>query len=125
MGFTVPCFIRKNIPELRKKLEELGYVIPDIIIGEAIFTLPEESEIYTEFLSNITDDEIAVDCGENEDLFLALAAKRDDTSANQYWVFDKDFLPHYKKGAFTIGYFDRCSCYCHVATAQELILHFK
>ena len=24
MGFTTPCFIRKNTPELRKKLEELG-----------------------------------------------------------------------------------------------------
>ena len=23
--FTTPCFIRKNTPELRKKLEELGY----------------------------------------------------------------------------------------------------
>lgn len=25
MGFTTPCFIRKNTQELRKKLEELGY----------------------------------------------------------------------------------------------------
>jgi hypothetical protein len=25
MGFTTPCFIRKNTPELRKKLAELGY----------------------------------------------------------------------------------------------------
>lgn len=25
MGFTTPCFIRKNTPELRKKLEYLGY----------------------------------------------------------------------------------------------------
>ena len=25
MGFTTPCFIRKNTPELRKKLGELGY----------------------------------------------------------------------------------------------------
>ena len=25
MGFTTPCFIRKNTPELRKKLEILGY----------------------------------------------------------------------------------------------------
>lgn len=23
--FTTPCFIKKNTPELRKKLEELGY----------------------------------------------------------------------------------------------------
>lgn len=25
MGFITPCFIRKNTPELRKKLEELRY----------------------------------------------------------------------------------------------------
>lgn len=25
MGFTTPAFIRKNTPELRKKLEKLGY----------------------------------------------------------------------------------------------------
>ena len=24
--FTQPCFIRKNTPELRKKLDELGYI---------------------------------------------------------------------------------------------------
>ena len=27
MAFTQPCYIRKNTPELRKKLEELGYKI--------------------------------------------------------------------------------------------------
>lgn len=27
MGFTTPCFIRKNTETLRKKLEELGYEI--------------------------------------------------------------------------------------------------
>lgn len=26
MGFTTAAFIRRNTPELRKKLEELGYV---------------------------------------------------------------------------------------------------
>lgn len=27
MGFTTPCFIRKNTQELRRGLEELGYEI--------------------------------------------------------------------------------------------------
>lgn len=27
MGFTTPCFIRKNTQELRRGLEELGYYI--------------------------------------------------------------------------------------------------
>lgn len=140
MGFTTPCFIRKNTPELRKKLEELGYVknspiwtdncstiwayqypekgfdTPNYVIADS-FDIPfdKHSRLFGKF----------IDCGTNEDLFLALAALRDDTSANQYWVFDQDFPPHYKKGDFTIGYFHRCSCYCHVATVKDLIEHFK
>lgn len=40
--FTQSCFIRKNTPELRKKLEELGYIshifiIKIILIIEALF----------------------------------------------------------------------------------------
>ena len=33
MGFTTPCFIRKNTEELRKKLEDIGYKtqVPQII----------------------------------------------------------------------------------------------
>lgn len=27
MGFTTPCFIRKNTEKLRKKLEQLGYTL--------------------------------------------------------------------------------------------------
>ena len=66
----------------------------------------------------------SIDCGTNEELFLAIAALRDDTSNNQYWIFDEDFYK-WKKGDFIIGRFGRCSCYCHVATVEELIEHFK
>lgn len=140
MGFTTPCFIRKNTPELRKKLEELGYVknspiwtdncsiiwayqypekgfdAPNYVIADS-FDIPfdKHSRLCGKF----------IDCGTNEKLFLAIAALRDDTSANQYWVFDQDFPPHYQKGDFTIGHFHRCSCYCHNATVEELIKHFK
>lgn len=36
MGFTTPCFIRKNTPELRRELEELGYEILNICTGTII-----------------------------------------------------------------------------------------
>lgn len=137
MGFTTPCFIRKNTPELRKEIEYLGYSHGkpehyaddnnkyDFIMcyNGRFFLLSQKNHVIRN--GHPLKKHGSIDCGTNEELFLALAAKRDDTSANQYWVFDKDFLPHYKKGDFTIGYFDRCSCYCHVATAQELIQHFK
>ena len=37
--FTTPCFIRKNTPELRKKLEELGYFPPSKIWYDENFAI--------------------------------------------------------------------------------------
>lgn len=128
MSFIQNCFIRKNTPELRKKLENIGY-------GHT----PSKTEcsqsecIYTHFgewvgAYGYRDRERYykdhIDCGTNEPLFLAIAALRDDTSIGQYWVFDEYFENH-KKGDFVMGAFHRCSCYCHVATVPELIEHFK
>ena len=39
MGFTTPCFIRKNTPELRKKLEELRYNHPTDVIEDERFCI--------------------------------------------------------------------------------------
>lgn len=125
MGFTTAAFIRRNTPEIRKKLEELGYKK----YGNP-FQITDGSKLITtidgEYVPyNVPLDDSFIDCGSNEELFLAIAALRDDTSANQYWVFDQDFPPHYQKGDFTIGHFHRCSCYCHKASVEELMEHFK
>ena len=127
MGFTTPAFIRKNTLELRKKLERLGYYLhPECIDDDRGNYLFVNREYYLNRPLGYSEElSRSIDCGTNEDLFLAIAALRDDTSANQYWVFDQDFLPHCKKGDFTIGHFNRCSCYCHVASVKELIEHFK
>ena len=83
MEFTTPCFIRKNTPELRKKLKELGYRLFGAELNEdlCIFTEPEYSLYSVEFFSNIPhpDETDSVDCETNEELFLAIAALRDDT----------------------------------------------
>jgi hypothetical protein len=126
MGFTTPCFIRKNTPELRKKLEELGYYLhPECIDDDRGNYLFVNREYYLNRpLGYLEEFSRSIDCGTNEELFLAIAALRDDTSNNQYWIFDEDFYK-WKKGDFIIGRFGRCSCYCHVATVEELIEHFK
>lgn len=127
MGFTTAAFIRRNTPELRKKLEELGYYMhPECIDDDRGNYLFVNKGYYLNIpLGYLEELSRSIDCGTNENLFLAIAALRDDTSANQYWVFDQDFPPHYQKGDFTIGHFHRCSCYCHNATVEELIEHFK
>ena len=104
MAFIQPCFIRKNTTELRKKLEELGY--------EPNFSMGKYPEVYKNiavcnFFGNwyygVSDDETTrpgditdaiknrgmIDCGTNEELFIAIASLRDDTDFNQWFVFPK------------------------------------
>lgn len=67
-----------------------------------------------------------IDCGTNEDLFLAIAALRDDTDKNQ-WFTDGDLW--FKCGDETVEYhlnhLNECGRKIHKATVDELIEHFK
>ena len=95
MGFTTPCFIRKNTPEIRKKLEELGYTDQGKLrfYGEPIIIYCNINHFYTspfvlegEQYRGKYDN--FIDCGDNEELFLAVAALRDDTDINQWFIYD-------------------------------------
>ena len=142
MEFTTPCFIRKNTPELRKKLKELGYFnyspqwtnncsiiwayqypmkgfdTPNYVIADS-FDVPfnKHSALCGKF----------IDCGTNEELFLAIAALRDDTDKYQ-WFTDGDLW--FKCGDEvcneTIEYYlNKYGRKIHKATVDELIEHFK
>ena len=143
MGFTTPCFIRKNTQELRKKLEELGYSkdypewtvdcsiiwayqypikgfdTPNYVIADS-FDLPfnKHSALCGKF----------IDCGTNEELFLAIAALRDDTDKYQ-WFTDGDkwiLCPKIKFSTYWVYYhIDVNTDTIHKATVNELIEHFK
>ena len=143
MGFTTPCFIRKNTQELRKKLEELGYSkdypewtvdcsiiwayqypikgfdTPNYVIADS-FDIPfdKHSALCGKF----------IDCGDNEELFLAIAALRDDTDKYQ-WFTDGDkwiLCPKTKFSTYWVYYhIDVNTDTIHKATVDELIEHFK
>lgn len=137
MGFTTEAFIRRNTHELRKKLEELGYRLFGAELNEdlCIFTEPEYGLYSVEFFSNIPhpDETDSVDCGTNEELFLAIAALRDDTDDSQWFVYppeniwficDDDDINYAReniKDSVQAAWF-HCS---HKATVEELIEHFK
>ena len=127
MGFTTPCFIRKNTPELRKKLEELGYrkygnpfQITDY--SKLITTIDGEYVPY-----NVLLDDSWIDCGVNEDLFLAIAALRNDIDIHQWFTDSKEWFQcrflkvgmHYSDKPEIL--FERW----HKATVEELMEHFK
>lgn len=97
--FTTKCFIRMNTPELRAKLEKMGYQVCHCAEGAtAVFLMAVEGDIHAVHYEelDIFADEVKsgkcklIDCGDNEFLFLALAAMRDDTDKDQYFVHDEE-----------------------------------
>ena len=142
MAFIQPCFIRKNTPELRKKLEELGYE-PNAYESfweddnrYIITTIGSQGYgYYTLCIKNccLLENELFIDCGTNEELFLALSALRDDTDINQWFIMDCDVYLQINKGDWFIST-DRNKgkhigtqidpMYCHKATVEEIIEHF-
>ena len=142
MGFTIPCFIRKNTPELRKKLEELGYRK----YGNP-FQITDDSKLVTtidgEYVPyNVPLDDSFIGCETNEELFLAIAALRDDTNENQWFVADSPLSVSYDDIVGNDHYFTEpkgsmffwdenwnygtiISGSYHKATVEELIEHFK
>lgn len=92
MGFITKCFIRKNTPELQEKLKEMGYDICPCVDFETSKWL--DNNIETNSIHGVPEHSIgimlheadAIDCGENDKLFLALAAMRDDTNEEQLFL---------------------------------------
>ena len=149
MAFIQPCFIRKNTPELRKKLEELGYepcyqmtINPDLYKNIAACNFfgavyYGEIDTYDSMEDDIKNRRI-IDCADNEELFIALAALRDDTNEHQ-WFIETDTLWDENYNGEITTYFEEGQCfkydewsyiedlpsYFKKATVEEIIEHFK
>lgn len=122
MGFTTPCFIRKNTPELRKKLEELGYKNRNLYFYDCIGVVYDGFDCISQWMfGSIWDFADCIDCGTNEELFLAIAALRDNTDKFQ-WFISPEGVWVYNKGYDSIL---EVSLKWHKASVNELIEHFK
>lgn len=129
MGFTTPCFIRKNTPELRKKLEELGYKNRNLYFYDCIGVVYDGFDCISQWMfGSIWDFADCIDCGTNEELFLAIASLRNDTDKNQ-WFTDGDkwiLCPEIKFStywAYNDVYINTDTI--HKATVNELIELFN
>ena len=140
--FKQKCFIRKNTPELVDKLSLLGGRSGAVFFDEKYNTLAVE-EIFFRCVADNTADTLIkqgfIDCGTNDELFLAIAALRDDDCYMQYYWFDGKLLKckgtgstvkmngDYSIKLITLGnsYIDVMIGNVRKATVQELIEHFN
>lgn len=137
MTFAQPCFIRKNTAELINKLEELGYTQSSC--GWYV-PVPEWESLAVNILSTngnyqemvVLAIDKSINCGENEDLFLALAALRSDSDYMQWFT---NGIMWYQCEATV---FENCSLFdneygtqikdghdYHKATVPEILEHFN
>lgn len=125
MAFMQHCFIRKNTPEIINRLKVLGIPQNDYDDGDR----PWIAVNYGMWISvdkgydRLFPDEI--DCGENEELFFALIALRDDNDYMQWFVNNKnEFIKcerkYFHQEHLTIVFRD-----WHKATVNELIKYFN
>ena len=129
--FVQRCFIRKNNEELINKVLTFGNRTTkfinkdyDIIIATPKIVMCGDT--------SCKDDEYVVglgyiDCGTNENLFLALAALQDDTDNEQWFVYqDGSFLKCECDSKIDMwGDFEYPEIYLRKATVEELIKYFK
>ena len=139
--FIKECFIRKNTEQLIYKLYKLGY--------EYYRPLDNFKNVCTNFGKNIDLDcnesdryvidafddgyisqfnKIMIDCGTNEELFLAISALRDDSDKHQWFTNDVFWIKCSQidlKHELDNNYEEFCVADFHKATVEELIKHFN
>ena len=146
MGFTTQCFIHKNTANIRNRLKELGYYCNPYLGWNNLYTsIFGPTSIYS-----LDDDDINglkeiydfIDCGTNEELFLAIAALRDDSNYMQWFITDSILSVSYDDSIGNDHYFTEpkgimffwdenwnhetiISGRYHKATVNELIEHFN
>ena len=137
MGFTTPCFIRKNTANIRNRLKEVGYKMLSPIEYDNL----ECSDNWVNDIKSLNDCN-GINCGFNEELFLAIAALRDDSNYMQWFITDSILSVSYSDSIGNDHYFTELkgimffwdenwdnatiiSGRYHKATVNELIEHFK
>ena len=139
----VNCFIRKNTEKLRKELIKLGYKQVENGVAEWHIPITELSYIETGYSKNNGNYFMGVNgywykgivnCEDNEVLFLALAALREDNDYMQWFTDGVHWEIYPLQGTITqdminkwkVRYAELNHTYIpHKATIGEIVKHFK
>ena len=135
MKFTTPCFVRVEDAEKRKELavwlSSIGrYVSPAVTSSDnhkdwVIVTEPYDPDLdgYVGVWAKAPKSPAFIDCGENIELFKALAAMNDENYNEQYFVTElagSSYCVHKNRNT-NLAY----SLTCRKATVAEIIEYFK
>lgn len=137
--FTTPCFIRKNTPSILEYLTSLGYKNDYYPYSKGntirchVFGNKARFQTFGNFEADadIRLENESIDCGNNEELFKAIAALQDDSDYMQWftskigiwWVLCKDET--FAVDSVQAKDFNYTKQPLHKATIKELIEHFK
>lgn len=137
MAFIQSCFVRKNTPELREKSVELGRKLLFSAkhgYGNGLFAMKGEQG-FVQTYDGLSSGERIIDCGTDEEMFLALAALRDDTDRDQWFICKEEYISTHTMDLVRTGTWqlntqsDRLSYglrrLWRKATAKEIVEHFK
>lgn len=135
MKFTTLCFVRVEDAEKRKELavwlSSIGrYVSPAVTSSDyhkdwVIVTEPYDPDLdgYVGIWAKTPKSPAFIDCGENIELFKALAAMNDENYNEQYFVTElagSSYCVHKNRNT-NLDY----SLVCRKATVEEIIEHFN
>ena len=84
--FIQPCFIRNARKELAFNVAVLGYTAMYMVFRNNIEGNHLVLEGGTWHFTDSDNHPHCIDCGTNEELFLAIAALRDDTDRDQWFI---------------------------------------
>lgn len=149
MNFLTPAFVRVNNPEKRKELTKwlqgIGYYVCSCCLFDGWNTLHcnRIERLKTSYevhgipdydrdtgynigwfkVDNTNEDNPSYDCGENVELFKALAAMNDENDNEQYFVTElagSSYCVHKNRNT-NLEY----SLTCRKATFEEIVEYFK
>lgn len=143
MTFTTPCFVRVENPEKRKELiewlEGIGYkFLMRGLESNVLYVDVTSGCLLCAFESPVTQSEMVskgyIDCGENTELFKALAAMNEWNDLKQWYAYTEYPTNEGKNGVRKFvfneparfdSFVDVPSGYYRKATAEEIVQYFK
>lgn len=143
MTFTTPCFVRVENPEKRKELiewlEGIGYkFLMRGLESNVLYVDVTSGCLLCAFESPVTQSEMVskgyIDCGENTELFKALAEMNEWNDRKQWYAYTEYPTNEGKNGVRKFvfneparfdSFVDVPSGYYRKATAEEIVEYFK